>query len=136
MLSALCLSTTKKGTRLKVKTLLVLGLVLAAAAVIFNQAVGFKDAYESLSSDGSSAGSGKAGPAGGQGFVSSIHRPSAVVWAVGDGVTDSREAARVAQMIADGDVDRLLYLGATSTPREPPMTSRPTMSRPTVLWQP
>jgi hypothetical protein len=96
---------------LKAKTLLVLGLVLATAAVVFSQAVGFEDAYESLSPDGSSAGSGDAGPAGGQGFVSSIERPSAVVWAVGDGGTDSREAARVAQLIADGDVDRLLYLG-------------------------
>src|SRR5687767_11260444 len=97
--------------RLKVKTLLVLGLVLAAVAVVFSQAVGFEDAYQSLSSDGSSAGTGDAEPAGGQGFVSSMDSPSAVVWAVGDGGTDSREAARVARLIADGDVDRLLYLG-------------------------
>jgi hypothetical protein len=96
---------------LKVKPLLVLGLVLAAAAVLFNQTVGFKDAYESLSPDGSSAGNGDAAPAGGQGFVSSIDRPRAVVWAVGDGATDSPQAARVAQSIADADVDRLLYLG-------------------------
>jgi hypothetical protein len=96
---------------LKVKPLLVLGLVLAAAAVLFNQTVGFKDAYESLSPDGSSAGNGDAAPAGGQGFVSSIDRPRAVVWAVGDGATDSPQAATVAQSIADADVDRLLYLG-------------------------
>ena len=95
---------------LKVKPLLVLGLVLAVAAVVFNQTVGFKDAYESLS-DGGSAGNGDAAPAGGQDFVSSIDRPRAVVWAVGDGATDSPQAARVAQSIADADVDRLLYLG-------------------------
>jgi acid phosphatase type 7 len=95
---------------LKAKTLLVLGLVLAAA-VVFNQTVGFKDAYESLSSDGSSAEGGDAAPATGRGFVRSIGRPGAVVWAVGDGGTDSPEAARVAKLIADSDPDRLLYLG-------------------------
>jgi acid phosphatase type 7 len=100
-----------KGLRLKVRTLLGLGLALAAAAVAFEQAVGFKDAYESLVSHGSSVGSEDGASAGGQGFVSSIDRPSAVVWAVGDGATDSPQAAKVAQFIADADVDRLLYLG-------------------------
>jgi hypothetical protein len=47
-------STGKGRVRLKVETQLVLGLVLVAAAVVFNQAVGFEDAYDSLSSDGSS----------------------------------------------------------------------------------
>jgi hypothetical protein len=95
---------------LKTKTLLLLGLVLAAAAVAFSQTIGFRDAYESLSSDGNSGGSADATPARG-GFVSSINRPGAVVWAVGDGATDSPEAATVAQFIADSDPDRLLYLG-------------------------
>jgi acid phosphatase type 7 len=96
---------------LKVKPLLVFGLVLAAAALVFDQTVGFKDTHESRSSDGNSAGSEVAGPAGGRGFVSSIDRRSAVVWAVGDGGTDSPEAARVARLIADSDPDRLIYLG-------------------------
>jgi hypothetical protein len=90
---------------LKVKTLLVLGLVLAAAAVVLSQTVG-SNGDQSLSSDGSP----DAEPARGQGFVSSIEGP-ADVWAVGDGATDSPEAAEVAQLIADSDPDRLLYLG-------------------------
>jgi hypothetical protein len=94
---------------LKVKTLLVLGLVLAAAAVVLNEIVGSNDPHES--SGGGSAGSGDTTPAGVQGFVSSIEDPGAVVWAVGDGAVDSQEAARVAQLIADSDPDRFLYLG-------------------------
>jgi calcineurin-like phosphoesterase family protein len=99
---------SERVPHLKIKTLLVLGLVLVAA-VVFNQTVGFKDAYDSLADGGSSA--SPSSGADGQGFVSSIDGPSAVVWAVGDGAADSPEAARVTQLIADGDVDRLLYLG-------------------------
>jgi hypothetical protein len=43
--------------------------------------------------------------------VSSIDRPNAVVWAVGDGGVDSPEAESVARLIADSGADRLLYLG-------------------------
>jgi hypothetical protein len=95
---------------LKIKTLLVLGLVIAAVALAFNQTVGFNDAYDSVFSDGDSSGSPSPG-ADGQGFVSSIDAPSAVVWAVGDGAAESPAAARVTQLIADAAVDRLLYLG-------------------------
>jgi acid phosphatase type 7 len=90
------------------KTALVLGLVLIAAAVVFNQTVGFKDAYDSLFSDGGGDATSATGEAG---FVSSFDGPSAVVWAVGDGGTDTPEAASVVRLIANGDVDRLLYLG-------------------------
>jgi calcineurin-like phosphoesterase family protein len=106
---------------LKIKTLFVLGLVLAAAALVFNQAVGFKDAPESHSPDGGSALSPYAGRPGGHRFVSSIGRPNAVIWAVGDGASDSPSGARVAQLIADAGVDRLLYLGDVydrGTPQE------------------
>ena len=95
---------------MKAKTLLMLGLVLAAAAVAFGLSACFEDSSESPPSDGSSAGNGYTGK-GGQAFVSSIDTPTAVVWAVGDGATDSPEAADVAQLIADSEVDRLLYLG-------------------------
>ncbi len=81
--------------------LLYRGLVLAAVAVVFSLAVGCGE----NSPDGDDA-----APAGAQSFVSSIERP-AVVWAVGDGGTDSPEAARVARAIAEADPDRLLYLG-------------------------
>jgi Calcineurin-like phosphoesterase len=94
---------------LKAKTLIVLGLVLAAAALVLSQIVGSNDPDDS--SDGSSAGTGATAPAGEQGFVSSIEDPGAVVWAVGDGGVDSQEAAGVVQLIADSDPDRLLYLG-------------------------
>jgi hypothetical protein len=70
-------------------------------AVVFSQAIGC---------GGSSSDSDDAAPAGGQSFVSSIDGP-AVVWAVGDGAADTQEAADVAQLIADADPDRLLYLG-------------------------
>jgi hypothetical protein len=85
------------GSRSKVKLLLVVGVVVAAAAVALSQTLGGN-------------GSEDAAPAGGE-FVSSIDRPSAVVWAVGDGGIDSPDAERVAQSIADAGVDRLLYLG-------------------------
>lgn len=87
---------------MKVKPLLVLGLVVvAAAAAAFILIVGFEDAPDSATPDG----------ADGRGFVSSIGDPGALVWAVGDGGTDTPEAAAVAQQIADSDPDRLLYLG-------------------------
>jgi hypothetical protein len=39
-------------------------------------------------------------------------RPEAVVWAVGDGaVGNSKHARQVAELMADGRIDRLLYLG-------------------------
>ncbi len=94
---------------MKAKTLRMLGLVLAATALAFGLSACFEDSSESPPSDGSSAGNGYAGK-GGQPFVSSIDTP-AVVWAVGDGATDSPKAADVAQLIADSEVDRLLYLG-------------------------
>ena len=43
--------------------------------------------------------------------MSSIDDPDALVWAVGDGGTDTPKAAAVARLIADSDPDRLLYLG-------------------------
>ena len=43
--------------------------------------------------------------------VASINRPRAVVWAVGDGGTDSPQASRLASSIARAGADRLLYLG-------------------------
>jgi acid phosphatase type 7 len=76
-------------------------LVLAAVAVLSTLAVGC---------DGSSPQGDKAAPEDAQAFVSSIDGP-AEVWAVGDGGVDSDEAATVAQLIADADPDRLLYLG-------------------------
>jgi calcineurin-like phosphoesterase family protein len=74
---------------------------LAAVAIVFSQTAGC---------GGSSPESDEAAPAGGQGFVSSIDGP-ATVWAVGDGAVDTPEAAEVALLIDEGDVDRLLYLG-------------------------
>jgi acid phosphatase type 7 len=44
-------------------------------------------------------------------FVPAAHPKHAVVWAVGDGATGGDEARAVADRIAAGRVDRLLYLG-------------------------
>jgi calcineurin-like phosphoesterase family protein len=93
--------------RVKVRLLLGLGLVLAAAALVFSLTVGSEDAHDSVTSDGSQ----DATPPEGQGFVSSIDSPRAVVWAVGDGAADSPQAARVAEFLVDSKPDRTLYLG-------------------------
>jgi acid phosphatase type 7 len=76
-------------------------VAVAAVVVVSSLAVGC---------GGSSPQSDEAAPADAQGFVSSIKGP-AIVWAVGDGAADTPEAAEVAQLIADSDPDRLLYLG-------------------------
>ena len=44
-------------------------------------------------------------------FVRSVRGDRAVIWAVGDGANGSAEAKAVAARIANGPVDRLLYLG-------------------------
>jgi hypothetical protein len=122
---------------LKVKNLLVLGVALAAAVVVFDRTVGFDDANDPVVSG---QGSPSAGPAGGEGFVSSIHSPTAVVWAVGDGGTRLPAAATVAGYIADSDPDRLLYLGdvygdgtaeAFETQYEPTYGALATLTAPT-----
>lgn len=86
---------------MKVKPLLVPGLVLAVVALAFGLIAGC---------GGASDEGGEQGAGDGQG-LSSFDAPSALVWAVGDGGTDTPEAAEVAQLIADSDPDRLLYLG-------------------------
>jgi hypothetical protein len=119
-----------KGPRLKVKPLLVLGLVLAAVAVVFSQIGCFDDGSGSLTSDGSS---------GEQRFVSSIERPDALVWAVGDGAIDSPAARAVTELIVDSNPDRLLYLGDVyerGTPEEFETNYEPTYGRLATLTAP
>jgi len=93
---------------LKVRWLLVLVPTLVAAAWVLAQAVGSERDDFSLSSDTGSTEGESAAP---RRAVASINRPRAVVWAVGDGGTDSPQATRVARSIARAGADRLLYLG-------------------------
>jgi predicted phosphodiesterase len=104
----------KEGVPLKAKTLLVVGLVaIVVAAVVFEQTVGFEDAYDRLDRwiSNETTEDGYPGNPNSQRFVSSIDRPNAVVWAVGDGGIDSPEARSVVQLIEEAGVDRFLYLG-------------------------
>ena len=49
--------------------------------------------------------------AAGEAFVNSVSKPSAEVWAVGDGADGSPESYAVAKMVAAADPDRFIYLG-------------------------
>lgn len=93
---------------MKVRWLLVLVPMLVAAGGVFAQGVGSEGDDFSLSSDTASTESESAAP---RRAVASINRRRAVVWAVGDGGTDSPQATRVARSIAHAGADRLLYLG-------------------------
>ena len=93
---------------MKVRFLLALVPMLAAAAWVLAQGVGSEGDDFSLSAGTGSSGSEPAAP---RRAVASINRPRAVVWAVGDGGIDSPQASRLATSIARAGADRLLYLG-------------------------
>jgi acid phosphatase type 7 len=92
----------------KAASLLVLGIALAAGAVMLAQGAGSEDDDSAPSPRTTSA---ETEPSATGRAVASVRRPRAVVWAVGDGGTDTPEAIRVARSIAQGRADRLLYLG-------------------------
>ena len=95
------------------RLLFVLVPVLVATAWVLSRGDGSE--VDGSEDDGFSPSSGT-GPSGNESAaprraVASINRPRAVVWAVGDGGTDSPQASRLASSIARAGADRLLYLG-------------------------
>lgn len=92
---------------MNVTSLFVLGPVLAVtAALTLAQGVGSER-------DGGASGVRTSGsePTAHTRFVTSVDRPRALLWAVGDGGIDTPEASRVVSLIARSRPDRLLYLG-------------------------